>query len=308
MSSPYSVTSINSYKSRKNVLYPPRPQPMPATVPPVTPEYVVSPEVLIWEVRYFCTILLPHTETRLVPTGMILLRSLGLQESLAYRVSVPTDEEFRYCSEFFIVLTREILLKEAVGTRELKGPCKLLLEAFRDILFKSKGFFSMTTTNLNVMGLQALAVAVELIRLTLIDLLLDEIQGALDTIDPPDVSDGDTRGHGRKVLRKISISTGLTMDQYRKVLSQKLMQTQAQLNSFPQQIGGLLPPPMPMSRPQRVAQQTISTIDEGLEAEDGGISVNRHIRTLGEKEMRSVPGKFLRRFLPSFRNEEQGDP
>ncbi|KAH8987273.1 hypothetical protein EDB92DRAFT_1876140 [Lactarius akahatsu] len=295
MSSTYSVTSINSYKSRKNVLYPRRPQPVLVTVPPVTSEYVVSPEV-----------------TRLVPAGMMLLRSLGLQENIAHRVSVQTNEEFRYCSEFFIVLTREVLLKDAVGTRDLKGPCKLLLEAFRDILFKSKGFFSLTTSNLNVMGLQALAVVVGLIRFTCVlralCYVMDAFEGALNVIEPPDVGDRDSRGHGREVLQKISISTGLTMDQYRKVLSQKLTQTQAQLNSFPQQIEGLLPPPIPIIRPQRGTQQTISTIDESLEAEDDGTPVNSHARMLSEKEMRSVPGKFLRRFLPSFRKEGQDGP
>ncbi len=42
LSFPYSVTSINSYKSRKNVLYPRRAHPPPVTV---SPEYIVSPNV-----------------------------------------------------------------------------------------------------------------------------------------------------------------------------------------------------------------------------------------------------------------------
>jgi hypothetical protein len=66
-------------------------------------------------------------ETRLEPAGMLLLESLDLQD-----VTDPTSsrakDEFRYCSEVFIVLTREVILKDAVGARELKGPCKLLLE------------------------------------------------------------------------------------------------------------------------------------------------------------------------------------
>ncbi|KAH9044944.1 hypothetical protein EDB83DRAFT_1563530 [Lactarius deliciosus] len=43
---PYSVTSVNSYKSRKNVLYPRRAHPPPVVV---SPEYIVSPNV-----RYLC--------------------------------------------------------------------------------------------------------------------------------------------------------------------------------------------------------------------------------------------------------------
>lgn len=58
-------------------------------------------------------------------------------------------------------------------------------------------------------------------------------QGALNAIKLPAISDGDFHDHGRQVLRKLSISTGLTIDQYRKVLSQKLTQTQAQLKSHP---------------------------------------------------------------------------
>ncbi len=42
LSFPYSVTSINSYKSRKNVLYPRRAHPPPVAV---SLEYIVSPDV-----------------------------------------------------------------------------------------------------------------------------------------------------------------------------------------------------------------------------------------------------------------------
>ncbi|KAN0142047.1 hypothetical protein V8E53_000509 [Lactarius tabidus] len=256
VSSPYSVTSVNSYKSRKTVLYRRRAHPIPALVSrPATPEYVVSLEVLTWEVRFLCTSLLPDMETRLEPAGMLLLESLDLQD-----VTDPTSsrakDEFRYCSEVFIVLTREVILKDAVGARELKGPCKLLLEAFGDILSKSKSFFS---SNLNAMGLQSLSVAVELIRFTSVLRALcdvmdafevlystfgflrssypDVMQAVLDAIRPPSVDGRDIREHGRQVLHKISISAGLTMDQYRKELSQKLSQTQAQLESFPKQFG-----------------------------------------------------------------------
>ena len=46
------------------------------------------------------------------------------------------------------------------------------------------------------------------------------------------VGDGDIRGHARQVRHEISTSTGLTMDQYHKLLSQKLAQTQAQLDGL----------------------------------------------------------------------------
>lgn len=67
-------------------------------------------------------------ESRLEPAGTVLLQSLDSQGDPSHPVSVQAKEEFRYCSEVFIVLTREVLLKNAVGARELNGPCKLLLE------------------------------------------------------------------------------------------------------------------------------------------------------------------------------------
>jgi hypothetical protein len=66
-------------------------------------------------------------EPRLEPAGLVLLQSLDLQGDLTRPVSALMKEEFRYCSEVFIVLTREVLLNNAVGMRELKGPCKDLL-------------------------------------------------------------------------------------------------------------------------------------------------------------------------------------
>ncbi|KAH9175162.1 hypothetical protein EDB89DRAFT_394648 [Lactarius sanguifluus] len=125
LSFPYTVTSINSYKSRKNVLYPRRAHPPPVTV---SPEYLISPE-LIWDVRYLCATLLPHAETRLVPAATILLRCLpvGPQGDLSQRPPNMNDDSLR-CSEFFLVLTREVFLRGAAGTKELEGPCELLHE------------------------------------------------------------------------------------------------------------------------------------------------------------------------------------
>ena len=62
------------------------------------------------------------------------------------------------------------------------------------------------------------------------------MQGVLNAIRPPDVGDGNIQGHARRVLHEISTSTGLTIDQYRKPLSQKLTQTEAQLESIPKNL------------------------------------------------------------------------
>lgn len=80
-------------------------------------------QMLTWEVRYLCATLLPHSETRLLPAGIVLLRSLGQERDLSAQ---RKNEETRLCSELFILLTREILLKDAIGVNELEGPCKLL--------------------------------------------------------------------------------------------------------------------------------------------------------------------------------------
>ena len=191
VSFPYSVTSINSYKSRKNVLYPrrvhpPAPPPVvvvsepsvppdvrhissyslprrkkvwssrrvhPPTPPPVTvmSEPSISPDVrlistpftplaeyrytcsystqaLIWQVRFLCTTLLPYAETRLLPAGNVLLQSLGqpMEPQFSPHVPLRFDEETLFCSQLFIALTHEVLLKDAVSAGKLENPCKLL--------------------------------------------------------------------------------------------------------------------------------------------------------------------------------------
>lgn len=82
-------------------------------------------QVLALEVRYLCEDWLPHLEPRLLPTGTVLLRYFGqetyLGSSLQYK-----KEEIRHCSELFILLTREIILKGAIGVQELEGPCRIL--------------------------------------------------------------------------------------------------------------------------------------------------------------------------------------
>ncbi|KAH9049227.1 hypothetical protein EDB83DRAFT_1403816 [Lactarius deliciosus] len=125
LSFPYTVTSINSYKSRKNVLYPRRAHPPPVTV---SPEYIISPD-LIWDVRHLSATLLPHAEARLVPAATVLLRCLpvGPQGDLSQGPPNMNDDSLR-CSEFFLVLTREVFLRGAAGAKELEGPCELLHE------------------------------------------------------------------------------------------------------------------------------------------------------------------------------------
>jgi hypothetical protein len=80
-------------------------------------------QMLACEVRYLCADLLPHSETRLLPAGRVLLRYLEQENDLS---SQHKNEETRYCSELFIILAREILLKDAISVEELEGPCKIL--------------------------------------------------------------------------------------------------------------------------------------------------------------------------------------
>ncbi len=63
-----------------------------------------------------------------MPAGRVLLRALGLKGDSPRRASKWIDEEFRYCSQLFIVLVREILLKDVARAKELEGPCNLLHE------------------------------------------------------------------------------------------------------------------------------------------------------------------------------------
>jgi hypothetical protein len=79
--------------------------------------------MLAWEVRFLCADLLPCSETRLLPAGRVLLESLGKEGDLS---SQRKNEEIRHCSILFLMLTREILLKDAIGIEELEGPCRLL--------------------------------------------------------------------------------------------------------------------------------------------------------------------------------------
>ncbi|KAH9017396.1 hypothetical protein EDB85DRAFT_2016484 [Lactarius pseudohatsudake] len=289
MSFPYSVTSINSRKSRKNVLYPRREHPPPVAA---SEHSSISLDALIWRVRFLCTTLLPYAETRL---------SLGVHGYFSKRVPVRTDEETRCCAELFIALAHEILLKDAVSAVELEGPCKVF-------------FSSPKTPKSNETGLKAPTAGALTLRqfssvlLTLFS-VLNTFEGALNAIKvkPATAKDGALRVYYRTALQELSVSTGLTMEQYRKKLDQNLAQTQAQLNSLGQPEGLLHPstsvaPVIPL---YMVVPPTISTIDEGSEAEDewnfvDSDSQSHGARSRSDSGKRSLPRKFLRRLIPIF--------
>ncbi|KAI9461892.1 hypothetical protein BJY52DRAFT_1257412 [Lactarius psammicola] len=264
MSFPYSETSINSYKSRKNVLYPRRAHPLPIAVSSSEQSFSISPDVLICQVRSICTTLLPHTETRLVPAGRVLLQSLEFHGDFSQHVLVRVDEETRCCAELFIALTREVLLKDAIDVGALERPCELLHLIFRDILFESEAFDTPTPPNLNVAGLFREPRA--------------ETQGperfpeALNMINTPALSEEALREHHDQVSLKFSLVKDLTIDQYRKVLGRRLAQTHP------------------------LHPQAISTIEEVPEATDEWDLVDSNSRSCSNK--RSFPRRFLCRFSP----------
>ncbi|KAH9018937.1 hypothetical protein EDB84DRAFT_1518101 [Lactarius hengduanensis] len=301
MSFPYSVTSINSRKSRKNVLYP-RP----------SEHSFISLDALIWRVRSLCTILLPYTETRLVPAGEVLLQSLGFNGSTLKPLPVRTEEVTRCCAELFIALVHEILLKDAVSAVELEVPCKVLHTTFKDILSKSGFFSSPKTTKSNETGIKAPTAGAALLQFSsvLIALfsVLNTFEGALNTIKvkPPTAKDGALRVYYRTALQELSVSAGLTMEQYRQKLDQNLAQTRAQWNNWGQPEGLLRPstsvtPVIPL---YMAAPQTISTIDESSEAKDewdfvDSDSQSHGTRSRSDSKKGSLPRKFLRRLIPS---------
>ncbi|KAI9435447.1 hypothetical protein H4582DRAFT_649233 [Lactarius indigo] len=152
MSFPYSVTSINSRKSHKNVLYPRRAHPLPDTVS--SEHFSISTYDLFWQVRCLCTTWLPHGEDCFMPTGSVLLQSLGLRGdfSESVPVRVQADEETRCCAELFMVLVHEVLLRDVVSAGVLKDPCKLL----QAISYLSQVHFSPSNTpKPNEAGLKA---------------------------------------------------------------------------------------------------------------------------------------------------------
>ncbi|KAH9003764.1 hypothetical protein EDB86DRAFT_2889722 [Lactarius hatsudake] len=306
---PYSITSINSRKSHKNVLYPRRTHPLPVAVS--SEHFSISTYDLIWQVRSLCTTWLPHGENCFVPTGSMLLQSLGLRGdfSESVPVRVQADEKTRCCAELFMVLAHEVLLRDVISAGALKGPYKLLKATFEDILFKS-GAFSPSNT-LKSDGTLTLQRFYNVL-LALFS-VLNAFEGALNTIKvkPVAANLGDRRDHDYRIgMLALLIPAGLTMENYRKKLDQILAQTQAQLNSLGQPEGlGLLPTStsvIPMTIPAEEAPQAISTIEGGSEAEGEGISANGRARSdstqsrSSDSGKRSLPRRILRRLTSSI--------
>ncbi|KAF8257973.1 hypothetical protein EI94DRAFT_1708442 [Lactarius quietus] len=188
------------------------------------PECLLYPaQTLAWEVRYLCTELLPHSETRLLPAGRTLLKSLWQEGDLS---SLRKDEETYHCSELFIMLTREILLKDAIGVEELEGPCRLL---HLDILFESVAFDTPTNSNLNETSLREPCADAQGPKqlssvLRVIFSVMDAFEAALNVINPLVASDEASRERRHLVSQNSSAVKDLTMDKYRKILVQKLAQ------------------------------------------------------------------------------------
>ena len=139
-------------------------------------------------------------------------------------------------------------------------------------------------------------------------LTINVIKGALGSVKPAAAKDGALGDHYRMALLELSVSSGLTMEQYRKKLDQNLAQTQTQLNNFLGKPDGLLLHPYGGG-----AAKSISTIEEGSEAEGSGSSANSHGQShssqshIGSTQNNSDGGRrslprslrILRRLLPS---------
>ncbi len=98
------------------------------------------------------------------------------------------------------------------------------------------------------------------------------MQVALDMVDPPALSDEALREHHHQVSLKFSVVKDLTIDQYRKVLGQRLAQAHP------------------------LHPQAIATIEEVSEAMDEWDVVDSNSRSCSNK--RSFPRRLLCRFSP----------
>ena len=136
---------------------------------------------------------------------------------------------------------------------------------------------------------------------------------ALVSVKPATSKDGALGVHYRMALLELSVSTGLTMEQYRKKLDQNLAQTQAQLESLRQSEGLFSPSAstIPMSPPFEGAPSAISTNEEGSEAEGEEGSENGHTLSYSTQShtgstwsnsdsgKRNLPYRILRRLIPA---------
>jgi len=325
-----------------NVFYPPRVHWQSVPLPPVTmrPECTgiasSDPDMLAWEVRFLCVDLLPYSETRLLPAGRVLLKSLEQEGDLS---SQRKNEEIRHCSLLFIMLTREILLKDAIYIEELEGPCRLLHLTFRDILFESRAFYMPTTSNLNETGLRAPCADTQeperfANMLRVFFSVMDAFEAALNVINPLAASDEALRERRHQVSQNFSVVKDLTMGQYRRQLIQKLVQAhplqrqptlkRKKQMTFTSRDGRetIIVAPrrvraeydLSKAREAYAAQQgfmeakwrdprEMNTIEDGSEVEDGWDFVDFDTQSCGNLNLiygkqRGFPRRFLNRFTP----------
>jgi hypothetical protein len=142
-------------------------------------------------------------------------------------------------------------------------------------------------------------------------------KGALTSVKPAAAKDGALEGHHRMALLELSVSTGLTMEQYRKKLEHNLARTLTQLNSLKHSEGLLSPSTI---LPFKGAPKVISTIEEGSEAEVEGSSANGHTLTHSSQShagssgsnsdsgtrKRNLPRRILRRLISSSMGRKEG--
>jgi len=257
-----------------------------------------------------------------MPAGKVLLQSLGLNGDLSPSVPLRIDEETLCCSQLFIALTHEVLLKDAVSAGKLERPCKLLHTTFKDILLKQGAFAFPPTQKLDEADYKppsAQAQALERFSGVLRALcsVMEAFQAALDSVKPAAAKDGVLGDHHRMALLELSVSTGLTMEQYRKKLDQNIAQTETQLNSLGQSEKLLSPPTSATLTipPIMRAPKAISTIEEGSEAEVEGSSALDHTRSNtshagstqsnSDSGKRSLPRRILRRLKPSSKSRKE---
>ncbi|KAH9044941.1 hypothetical protein EDB83DRAFT_2523589 [Lactarius deliciosus] len=295
ISFPYSITSINSRKSRKNVLYPRRAHPLPVAAP--SEHFSISHDTLIQQIQFLCVTLLPQTETRLVSAGIVLIQSSGLHGDISQPMPSPIDEETRYCSELFIALAHEVLLKDATGAGELEGPCKLL-HAYIISPLSSLSFPKIPKSDETSLQL-ASGAELQWFSEVLFALLsvFNAFKRTLNAIKiKPEISNNGAVQHHRTTLLDISESTGLTMNQYRKKLDQDLAQIREQLNRLELSEGAHLSAMSLISLYE--SPQSISTIEEGPEAEGEGGSSNGRTQSHSDSGRRSLPRRVLRHPIP----------
>jgi hypothetical protein len=136
-------------------------------------------------------------------------------------------------------------------------------------------------------------------------------------VKPAAAKDGALENHHRMALLELSVSTGLTMEQYRKKLDQSIAQTRTQLNSLEQSEKLLSPPTsvIPTIPSIKGVPKAISTIEEGSEAEVEGSSALEHTwstpsqadstQSNSDSGKRSLPRRILRRLLPSSKSRKE---